>query len=584
MSELYNHLDMLRQGQWVPTSARIDTSPETEEVYGPDPSKPFLTNFPFEDMVLRTLQSTDALAKTVLIKTLHWVCVADAFPEVTWSASEAAQMLDALLRDEGILVGDKTLSEDRLMQIVTPMAVPFRNRLVYGHNEVHNYLVAHLRDASSPLDQLLFERKNYVSSFDDFYKTAKLLAKTDPVLAEAIYKRIWQARETSWGADDKDTTASMGALADFYLDQARYADAEALYLRALATYEATNSKELAAAMCNNLGIAYKNQSDFAKAEEMYTRSLAIRRELYPSTHKLVLDGISNLGYLYAAQGRHQEARDRWAKVAPHREGVERIHLEYNIAMTYKLSGDFPAASTRLKKALTGYEEIKGADHPDTIEVVDSLAEVSLNQERYKRALELFKRVLEHRLKEETPDRGKIFDVRLSIARVQYEDGQYIEAYHVLQVLRDDYESYLGWEDVDMLEVLFLQFLVLEEKGDHLSAIDLGYRIFPYLERVAGPHARMTLFTADHLGLLYAEQDNLTAAHPMWTKAYDGFLATRGNKYRLTCAVAANLGALHKKMGNKKDALKYLRAALEGYRGDKKMEERLTKDVEEATRL
>lgn len=568
----------------MPTSARIDTAPETEEVYGPDPSKPAITKFPFDDMVLRTLQSSDTLAKTVLTRTLHWVCAAEGFPEAAWSASEAARILDALLRDEGVLSGGQTLSEDRLLQIVMPLAVPFRDRLVYGHREVHNYLVDYLTGAPPPLDQLLFERKHYVSSFDDFYKAAKLLAKTDPALAEAIYTRIWKARETAWGVDDKDTTSSMGALADFYLDQSRHAEAESLYRRALATYEAINNKDLVAGMCNNLGIVYKHQSDFSKAEEMYTRCLATRREVYPPSHKLVLDAISNLGYLYAAQDRHQKARDLWAKVAPHRPDADRVHLEYNIAITYKLSGDFPAASTRLKKVLASYEEIKGADHPDTIEVVDSLAEVSLNQERYERALGLFKRVLEHRLKEATPNRGKIFDVRLSIARVQYEDGQYIEAYHMLQVLRDDFEAYLGWEDTDMLEVLFLQFLVLEERGDHLSAIDLGYRIFPYLERVAGPHARMTLFTADHLGLLYAEQDNLTAAYPMWTKAYDGFLATRGNKYRLTCAVAANLGALHKKMGNKKDALKYLRAALEGYRGDKKMEERLTKDVEEATRL
>ena len=78
----------------------------------------------------------------------------------------------------------------------------------------------------------------------------------------------------------------MNNLANVYLKQGKYADAERLYKRALATQEkalGSDHQDFAQSL-HNLAIVYKEQGKYADAEPLYKRSLAIREKALGPDH------------------------------------------------------------------------------------------------------------------------------------------------------------------------------------------------------------------------------------------------------------------------------------------------------------
>ena len=76
------------------------------------------------------------------------------------------------------------------------------------------------------------------------------------------------------------TWPTLNNLASVYQAQGKYAEAEALYKRALAIREKALGQDHpdVADILNNLAIVYENQGKYAEAEGLYQRALAIKRE------------------------------------------------------------------------------------------------------------------------------------------------------------------------------------------------------------------------------------------------------------------------------------------------------------------
>ena len=89
-------------------------------------------------------------------------------------------------------------------------------------------------------------------------------------------------------------------LARLYFDQDKLAEAEAMYLRALAGKEKAWGPDHTSTLhsVNNLGILYKQQGKMAEAEAMYLRALAGKEKAWGPDHTSTLDTVNNLGTLY----------------------------------------------------------------------------------------------------------------------------------------------------------------------------------------------------------------------------------------------------------------------------------------------
>ena len=62
-----------------------------------------------------------------------------------------------------------------------------------------------------------------------------------------------------------------------------------------------------ATVLNNLASLCHNQRKLAEAETLYLRALAIRSEAYGPDHRMVAQSLNNLASLYRELGKHQEA-------------------------------------------------------------------------------------------------------------------------------------------------------------------------------------------------------------------------------------------------------------------------------------
>ena len=98
-------------------------------------------------------------------------------------------------------------------------------------------------------------------------------------------------------------------MAKVYDHQGRYADAEPLYKRAVATGEKAHGPDhpLVAVSLNNLAALYTKQDRYTDAEPLLKRALAILEKALSPDHPYVVTALNNLAELYRKEGRYADA-------------------------------------------------------------------------------------------------------------------------------------------------------------------------------------------------------------------------------------------------------------------------------------
>ena len=98
-------------------------------------------------------------------------------------------------------------------------------------------------------------------------------------------------------------------LAKLYSHQDKMAEAEAMFLRALAGEEKAWGLDHISTLetVNNLGVLYWKQGKMAEAEARYLRALAGKEKAWGLDHTSTLSTVNNLGALYLKQGKLAEA-------------------------------------------------------------------------------------------------------------------------------------------------------------------------------------------------------------------------------------------------------------------------------------
>ena len=165
--------------------------------------------------------------------------------------------------------------------------------------------------------------------------------------------------EQGKGKEHPSTLLSINSLAQLYVDQGRYGDAEPLYRRVLDAQERTFGRE------------------------------------HPNT----LTSVNNLANLYRA--RAIMARPSRFTGAPSRPESARSAGASQYAREHQRSGElylnqgrYGDAEPLFRRGLDAQERTLGREHPNTLGSVNDLAILYLNQGRYGEAETLFRRVLD----------------------------------------------------------------------------------------------------------------------------------------------------------------------------------------------
>ena len=119
----------------------------------------------------------------------------------------------------------------------------------------------------------------------------------------------WRSGRERLGSGHPLVAASLNNLAKVYDHQGRYADAEPLYRRAVATGEKAHGPDhpLVAVSLNNLAALYTKQDRYTDAEPLLKRALAILEKALSPDHPYVVTALNNLAELYRKEGRYADA-------------------------------------------------------------------------------------------------------------------------------------------------------------------------------------------------------------------------------------------------------------------------------------
>jgi CHAT domain-containing protein/tetratricopeptide (TPR) repeat protein len=241
--------------------------------------------------------------------------------------------------------------------------------------------------------------------------------------------------KAQFGINHPNYATSLNALAVLYKNQARYADAEPLYKRALAIYEKAsgpNHPSVAVAL-NNLALLHETQGRYADAEPLFKRALAIHeKEGGPATV------LGNLAMLYEEQGRYADAEPLEKRALAIREKALGPNHPYvavdlnNLATLYQRQGRNADAESLEKRALAISEKSRGPSSPDVATQLDNLAYIYRAQSRYGDAEPLHRRSLAIREKALGPDHPDVANSLNHLALLYDAQGRYADALPLAQ--------------------------------------------------------------------------------------------------------------------------------------------------------
>jgi CHAT domain-containing protein/Tfp pilus assembly protein PilF len=224
-------------------------------------------------------------------------------------------------------------------------------------------------------------------------------------LAEAMLANLEK------GAPSKNLAGAMNNLAQLYGDVGRDAEAEPLYMRALAIMEKTvgvDSVDIAPEL-NNLAALYQRQLRYAEAEPLFQRALALSEKQLPANHPDIGRALNNLATCYEKQERHAEsealtrrALALYEKVAGP-ESPPAATLLNNLGQIVKVQGREAEAEPLIKRSLAIREKVLGRDHPDVARSLNNLGDLYQRENRFAEAEPIFKRALAIREQAVGPD-------------------------------------------------------------------------------------------------------------------------------------------------------------------------------------
>jgi CHAT domain-containing protein/Tfp pilus assembly protein PilF len=224
-------------------------------------------------------------------------------------------------------------------------------------------------------------------------------------LAEAMLANLEK------GAPTRNLAGAMNNLAQLYGDVGRDAEAEPLYMRALAIMEKTvgvDSVDIAPEL-NNLAALYQRQQRYAEAEPLFKRALALSEKQLPANHPDIGRALNNLATCYEKQDRHAEsealtrrALALYEKVAgPESPAV--ATLLNNLGQIVKVEGRTTEAEPLIERSLAIREKVLGVSHPDVARSLNNLGDLYQRENRFVDAEPLFKRALAIREQAVGPD-------------------------------------------------------------------------------------------------------------------------------------------------------------------------------------
>jgi CHAT domain-containing protein/tetratricopeptide (TPR) repeat protein len=387
--------------------------------------------------------------------------------------------------------------------------------------------------------------------------------------AEGLFKRALAIREKALGADHPDVAEILYNLATVYRPQGKYADAEGLHKRALAIREKALGKDHPDVAYSLIGLAvlYAYEGKYADAEGLYKRALAIEEKALGKDHPQVAYPLNNLAIVYREQGRYADAEGLYERALAIREkalGADHPQVATtlnDLANVYDAQGKYADAEGLSKRALAIREKALGADHPDVADTLGSLANVYLAEGKYADAEGLYKRALAIEEKALGADHPRVAGTLGSLANVYLAEGKYADAEGLYKRALAIEEKALGADHPDVAKTLGNLAIVSGEQGKYADAEELDKRVLAVLEKALGADHPDVASTLNALAVAYRKQAKYADAEELHKRALAIEEKALGQDHPAVANTFSNLAEVYREQGKYADAEGLLKRAL-----------------------
>jgi len=302
--------------------------------------------------------------------------------------------------------------------------------------------------------------------------------------AEPLYRRALAIAEKSFGPDHPNVGTDLNNLAELLRETNRHAEAEPLYCRALVINEKSFGPDHpnVATDLNNLALLLTETDRLAEAEPLYRRALVIAEKSFGPDHPDVARGLSNITLLLTTTNRHAEAEPL------------------------------------VRRALAIAEKSFGPDHPNVAMVLNSLAELLGETNRHAEAEPLVRRALAIDEKSFRPDHPNVARDLNNLALLLTETNRHAEAEPLVRRALAIVEKSFGPDHPRVARGLNNIALLLTATNRYAEAEPLVRRALAIAEKSFGPdHPRVAIRLTNLAGLL-SETNRRAEAEPLYRRA------------------------------------------------------------------
>lgn len=372
----------------------------------------------------------------------------------------------------------------------------------------------------------------------------------------------------------------LDAEAQALYQQARFADAEPLFRRAMVLADAVLGERDPAtlAILNNLAATLGALGRAGEAEPLIRKSYGLSTDVLGARHPSTLQSLNNLGGNLIDQGRYEEAEPLLRAALKLRTEVlgERDPqvLDSMNALSVNLmdQGRLAEAEALLRKTVQLQADVLGEEHFDTRASMGNLAVVLIDEDRPAEAEPLIRKLLQG-LSQSSGERTPMFLGYLQNLAVSLsQQDRFGDAEPLFRKALQLQSEQFGERHLDTLRTRGNLAGALFGQGKAGEAYPLWQKTLQLQLEVLGERHRETLGTAYSMALSGDLLGKGATVEPMLEKALGLQREVLGPQHPETLASAVLLAEVRLKMAPTADALGPARMAVAGWRARQQIQE------------
>lgn len=373
-----------------------------------------------------------------------------------------------------------------------------------------------------------------------------------------LFKEILKVWDRRLGVNHRKTIDAAGQLARGYTEKNMFAEAEGLIRRINASPEGKFSCTLAD--------CYSAQEKYAEARTMYEELLLHLQDEVGPRNRYTIHCMHKMAKNFeegsqAAQNQHDDKEDyhSWAFSEDARK-AESLWLTV-VENSEEWEGDpLDADEVSLDRA-EAFAGLSRLSHTRGLQAQDEgksgLEDFAKAQEMQYKALSVFESLYGE-------DHHLVLTVSHNLAVCLNQGNNFEESEKMYQRTLDGYEQVYGPDHKLTVEICHCYGHVLASQWKTLEGSRLHRRSYMGLEKILGPEDPQTRSVFDCLVNLYSAIDNKLEIEKLYLRALAKQSEVLGPDHRITLDTANDLGLLYVEEKRWEDAITYLSQAMDGY--------------------